>query len=256
MPCQKSIDGIGQATRGLRHEPGIRVGGRARHVHPSALEIEHEQCVVRDQPPRGPDLAGEEVGPRNLPPVGPEKRPPGGGPVRGRWDPVGLEHLGDRTPGHDMAQVLERPLDARVAPPRILSGDPQNEGRDLAHDPRTAWPLRREGPLPSDRLPVPSQDRVLGHDGRDLPQAPSAESATLRREASALVIGQPEAAPLHLLLEDAVLLDQVLDDLLLVAVDPSRQGDEQHLQGVEVGNHSPILPCRTTHRRGVYSSAE
>jgi hypothetical protein len=29
------------------------------------------------------------------------------------------------------------------------------------------------------------------HDGRDLPQDPSAESATLRREASALVIGQP-----------------------------------------------------------------
>ena len=54
-----------------------------------------------------------------------------------------------------------------------------------------------------------------------------------RREAAALVIGQPEAAPRHLVLEDAVLLDQVLDDVLLVAVDPSRQGDEQHLQGAE-----------------------
>ena len=98
-------------------------------------------------------------------------------------------------------------------------------------------------PLPGDELPVPSQDRVGGHDGRDLPQDPSAESATFRREASALVVGEPEAAPLHLLLEDAVFLHQVLDDVLLVAVDPSREGHEQHLQGVDIGRHGPILPC-------------
>ena len=91
---------------------------------------------------------------------------------------------------------------------------------------------------------MPAQNRVGRHDGRDLPQDPPAESATLRREASALVIGQPGAAPLQLVLEDPVLLDQVLDDVLLVAVDPSRQGDEQHLQGVEVGSHRPILPER------------
>jgi hypothetical protein len=39
--------------------------------------------------------------------------------------------------------------------------------------------------------PVPSQDRVGGHDGRDLPQAPSTEALALRGEASALVVGQP-----------------------------------------------------------------
>jgi hypothetical protein len=70
---------------------------------------------------------------------------------------------------------------------------------------------------------VPSQNRVGGHDGRDLPQDPSTESATCRREASALVVGEPEAAPLHLLLEDTVLLHQVLDNVLLVAVDPSSE---------------------------------
>ena len=60
---------------------------------------------------------------------------------------------------------------------------------------------------------MPSQDRVRGHDGRDLPQDPSAESAPFRREASALVIGQPEAASPPLLLQDAVLLEEVLDDM-------------------------------------------
>src|SRR5262245_65157163 len=49
----------------------------------------------------------------------------------------------------------------------------------------------------------------------------SAESAPFRRKATALVIGQPEAAPRHLLLQDAVLLEEVLDDLLLLTIDPS-----------------------------------
>ena len=63
-----------------------------------------------------------------------------------------------------------------------------------------------------------------------------------RREATALVIGQPEAASRPLFLEDAVLLHQVLDDALLVAVDPSREGHEQHPQRGGVGPHWPTLP--------------
>ena len=63
------------------------------------------------------------------------------------------------------------------------------------------------------------------------------------RKASALVVGEPEAASRHLLLADAVLLNQVVDDVLLVAIDPSAEGHEQHLQGVEIGRHGAILPC-------------
>src|SRR3989442_15560846 len=50
------------------------------------------------------------------------------------------------------------------------------------------------------------------------------------------------AAPLQLLLQDAVLLYQVLDNVLLVAIDPSREGQEQHLQRRESGLHWSILP--------------
>jgi uncharacterized peroxidase-related enzyme len=90
---------------------------------------------------------------------------------------------------------------------------------------------------------VPSQDRVGGHNGRDLPQDPSTEALALRGEASALVVGQPEAASLQLPLEDAVFLDQVFDDVLLVAIDPSGEGHEQHLQGVDISRHGSIVPC-------------
>src|SRR3989442_12037306 len=50
------------------------------------------------------------------------------------------------------------------------------------------------------------------------------------------------AAPLQLLLQDAVLLYQVLDNVLLVAIDPSREGQAQHLQRRESGLHWSILP--------------
>jgi hypothetical protein len=83
MAGQKSIDRISQSTRRLRHEPRIRGGCRARHVNASASEIEHEERVVGDQPSRRPDLRGEEIGARDLPPVGLQERPPGCGPFTG-----------------------------------------------------------------------------------------------------------------------------------------------------------------------------
>src|SRR5262249_31632796 len=83
-------------------------------------------------------------------------------------------------------------------------------------------------------------------DGRDLAQEPAAESAAFGGEASALVIGQPEASARQLAFEDSVLRHEVLDDVVLVAIDPSGEDHQQHLQGGGGGNHSPILPCPTT----------
>jgi hypothetical protein len=85
---------------------------------------------------------------------------------------------------------------------------------------------------------------------------PATESAPLRREASALVVGEPKAAPLQLVREDAVLLHQVLDDVLLPAIDPSRERHQQHLQGVEipsarrVARGLPTLALQSTKRHG------
>ena len=71
-------------------------------------------------------------------------------------------------------------------------------------------------------------------------QALSSEAVTVHGESTALSIGQPQAPPAQVLLEDAVLLPQVLDDLKLVAIHPARKGHEQDPQrdGVE---HGPSL---------------
>jgi hypothetical protein len=127
---------------------------------------------------------------RNRPPRSPRNEP-GGTSARmrgGRAGSRGLSGPWQRCSAQRPTQVLQRSLDPRVAPRGILRGHPQNERRDLPHDPRTAWSLRLERPLPGDQVTVPPEDCVGGHDRGDLTQDASTESA-LRREAATLVIG-------------------------------------------------------------------
>jgi hypothetical protein len=49
----------------------------------------------------------------------------------------------------------------------------------------------------------------------------------LRREPPALVVRQPKALPLQLLSKNVVLFYEVLEEVLLVAVNPSGEGHEQ-----------------------------
>src|SRR5207302_3696042 len=69
------------------------------------------------------------------------------------------------------------------------------------------------------RPPVPPQDRLGCHDSRHVLLDPATESLALGGEASALIIRQPDASRLRVVLENTVLLYQVLGGLLLVAVD-------------------------------------
>jgi hypothetical protein len=53
------------------------------------------------------------------------------------------------------------------------------------------------------------------------------ESLAFRREVAALVVSQPDTPPPQLLRKDAVLLHQVVDHVLLVAIDRSSEGQEE-----------------------------
>ena len=56
----------------------------------------------------------------------------------------------------------------------------------------------------------------------------------LRRESATLVVGESQPWLADLLLEDAVLLDEVIDDLGLVAIDPAGEGGEEQLKAKDV----------------------
>jgi hypothetical protein len=53
------------------------------------------------------------------------------------------------------------------------------------------------------------------------------ESLAFRREVAALVVSQPDTPPPQLPRKDAVLLHQVVDHVLLVAIDRSSEGQEE-----------------------------
>ncbi len=56
-----------------------------------------------------------------------------------------------------------------------------------------------------------------------------------------LVIGESKASATELLLQDAILLDQILDDLGLMAVDPAGEGGEEELEWEEFGHCTRIV---------------
>jgi hypothetical protein len=79
-----------------------------------------------------------------------------------------------------MADVLERALDPRVAPRRILHRHPHNKLTNFDQDTASSgFPGVR--PLPGDQLAMPPQQRVRCRDRRDRPQGRTAETEGSRR---------------------------------------------------------------------------
>ena len=68
---------------------------------------------------------------------------------------------------------------------------------------------------------MPAHDRVGRDDRRDAVEESSTELLALGCKSSALVVVQSELAALELLLQYAVLFDEVLDGLLLLSMDPT-----------------------------------
>ena len=76
---------------------------------------------------------------------------------------------------------------------------------------------------------MPAQDRVGRDDRRDLVENTTTEDLAPRRKPAALVVGPSKASIVELLLEPAVLFDEILDGRGLVAIDPGGEGCQESL---------------------------
>jgi hypothetical protein len=204
-----------------------RTPAPSRRPRNPAVHLPSRSQISTLWPVRNPSTASA----RRRAPVRPQEGTPRRWPTWRRQDPIVSQHLGDRASRDMVVEVLQRALDPAVAPAWILCRHPHNERRDLLHEPRTPWAPALECPLLSDQPPVPSQNRVGRHDRCHLLQHPATESLAPRRQPPALGVSQPNSPASQLLLENAILLHQIVDHLLLAAVDPSSQGDEQQPQG-------------------------
>ncbi len=88
---------------------------------------------------------------------------------------------------------------------------------------------------------MPPQDRVGRHNRGHGHEQSATKSLTFAGQAPSLGVGQSKSSSPQLLFEDAVLLDEIVDDLGLVPVDPARKGGEEQLETEEVERHAPIV---------------
>src|SRR4051794_25898340 len=108
------------------------------------------------------------------------------------------------------------------APRRILLRHTDDKRHDLRLRARaTDAPLRRPVVLVRDEPPVPAQDRVGCHDAGHGGESSSAEEVAFYGETAALVVVESNRTRVVHGAEHAVLLPQVVNDVLLLAIDPA-----------------------------------
>jgi len=97
------------------------------------------------------------------------------------------------------------------------------------------------GPLLGDKLPVPAKDGVGSDERRDLGKRPSSDCFAAHRKASPLIVGQSKSPTTELLLVDAVLFAEIVDDRILLACDPTGHGGHEDLPWMERRCHQRIV---------------
>ena len=211
------------------------------------LSFMTKKTTVPDQAAEGQDLDGERVGCRETVPMRGEERLPRRvrAALRGGRDAVVLEDRLDRVPAHLVAEALQPTADARVAPGRILVRHADHKRRDVWLG-RRATGASRVGTVVflGDEPPVPAQDRVGCHDTGHVRQAASAENAAFHGQAAALVVGEAQPSGSVRGAEDPVLLEQVVDDRLLLPVNPARDQQEQEGERARQRVHGGSLSQR------------
>ncbi len=198
-------------------------------------------------PGTGPASAGRRLSPPSAAhvPVSLEKLAPRRSlaAFRSRVDSVPLNNVGDRGPGHPMAEVVERTLDACVTPAWILASHSDNQVGDDLH---YLAPTRRAAfvsPLLGNQLSVPTKDRVGRDERSDFGEGAAADGFAVDSKSATLIIGQSESSATELLLEDSVLFTEILDDRILLASDPSGYGGYEDLPRLKNDGH-PVIVAR------------
>src|SRR5436305_1921791 len=86
---------------------------------------------------------------------------------------------------------------------------------------------------------MPAQNRIGRDSRRPLTQETTAETFPAPRQTAPLLVAESEYSAGELTPQDAVLFDQIGDDVLLLVIQPAGQGGENNLDEHEV-NHGEI----------------
>ena len=206
-----------EVERDLFHENSVWVWCGCREMDPAGLQLNDEKSVERDQTRGSPDLGSEEVGSSKSVPVTPKKLCPRrlSSAKRCRLDTMIRQDPLHRVGRDLVAEVGYSSLVSSVAPRRVRLGHAKHQFLDLRRDGWTPRSAARVGPFPRYELSVPSEDRIRSDQSRHFLKQFPAKLLPLGREPTPLLIGKAEAST-QLLLQDAVLLLEVVEDSLLL----------------------------------------
>jgi hypothetical protein len=97
---------------------------------------------------------------------------------------------------------------------------------------------------------VPTQDRVRCHDAHDSREVATAEGVAFHRQTASLVVGQAQSSGTGHGAEHAIFLEQVVNDRLLVSIDPAREQQDEEGERRRQQVHGGSLPqCRAPFNR-------
>lgn len=130
-----------------------------------------------------------------------------------------------------MAQILQRALDSRVSPARVLRRHADDQTPDLCLDTGSSWPPRSVGPLARDEFAMPAENRIGRHDRCDIREQPAAKAMADGGEPPTFVVAQPHPTAMQLRLEHAILFPQEVDDVAVLAFQPAEQRRDDQVQG-------------------------
>ena len=207
-------------------------------VHPPGdaqadLQRDHEEDQVPPEPGQREHLDGEQIAGREALPVRLQECLPGYAPAPfgSRVDPVVVQDPLHRGPSDLVAEVRERPADPCVPPLWILDRHPDHERGHFASRHRPASTAAGAAVVClGDQSPVPAENRVKRDDAGDLHQDSPAEFLAAHGKSAALGVGQAKRSRAQVLSEDPILLPEIRDQIVLVAVHPASEREDEELQ--------------------------
>jgi hypothetical protein len=128
-----------------------------------------------------------------------------------------------------MSHVLQRTLDPRVSPSRVVRCHADDQAPDLVSNARSPGTVPGVRPLVGEQLPVPSENRVRRHERRDLLQHAASQALPQHPETSALIVVESELPGAQLRLQHAILFAKERDHITLLDLEPRQQRCQQHL---------------------------
>ena len=231
--AQEAVDAVGQILRHLVGPRARRLARDAGDRDGAGLQVDHEEDRVADETSQRQHFDGEEVGCGDHAPVRLQERLPRR-PLpsfRRGLDAVLLQDSLDRAALDLVAESIECVANSGVVPARVLLRHLDDEREEIRGLVWATWsPLLRSVVLLRDEIAVPAQDRVGRRDACELAQQFSAKRFTLHGEATTLGVREAQAAAAEFLSQNTVLRLQVVDDVLLLAIHPPGEGEEEELQ--------------------------